>query len=222
MDAERAARRFVEAALAGKPMIVLTPLAWVGARVGARDRGLLLGTTTRTTKGWTEPIGPARRDACIRVISRSEYVMHRSVRILPVVFTAAAAAALALSPTALAADGGRPFHVAMTGAAEAPGPGDPDGSGTAHFRVNPGQEQICYTLEVSGIAPAAAAHIHVAPVGSPGPVVVPLAAPTSGSSSACATVDRDLALAILMHPENYYVNVHNAQFPAGAVRGQLG
>jgi short-subunit dehydrogenase len=43
MDAERAARRIVEAVLAGKPMIVLTPLAWVGTRV----RGLVPGTTTR-------------------------------------------------------------------------------------------------------------------------------------------------------------------------------
>ena len=43
MDAERAARRIVDAVLAGKPMIMLTPLTWVGARV----RGLLPGTTTR-------------------------------------------------------------------------------------------------------------------------------------------------------------------------------
>lgn len=43
MDAERAARKIVDAVLAGKPMIMLTPLTWVGARV----RGLLPGTTTR-------------------------------------------------------------------------------------------------------------------------------------------------------------------------------
>jgi NAD(P)-dependent dehydrogenase (short-subunit alcohol dehydrogenase family) len=43
MDAERAARRIVDAVLAGKPMIMLTPLTWVGARV----RGLLPATTTR-------------------------------------------------------------------------------------------------------------------------------------------------------------------------------
>ena len=118
-------------------------------------------------------------------------------------------------------DGGRPLFAEMTGAQEAPGPGDPDGSGTASLTVNPGQEEICYTLTVQNIAPATAAHIHVAPVGQPGPVVVPLVPPTSGTSSDCADVDRDLALAILMHPENYYVNVHNADFPAGAVRGQL-
>lgn len=122
---------------------------------------------------------------------------------------------------AAADNGGRPLSAELTGAAEAPGPGDPDGSGTASLRVNPGQEEICYTLTVENIAPATAAHIHVAPVGQPGPVVVPLVPPTSGASSDCAAVDRELALAILMHPENYYVNVHNAEFPAGAVRGQL-
>jgi len=26
---------------------------------------------------------------------------------------------------------------------------------------------------------------------------------------------------ILQHPEQYYVNVHNAEWPGGAVRGQL-
>jgi hypothetical protein len=130
--------------------------------------------------------------------------------------------ALTLSAiTGLADDGGRPILVTMTGAEEAPGPGDPDGSGTASFTLNPGQGQICYSLTVSNIEPARAAHIHVAPPGTAGPVVVPLAAPTEGSSSDCVAVDSDLVKAIMKNPENYYVNVHNATYPAGAVRGQL-
>jgi hypothetical protein len=51
----------------------------------------------------------------------------------------------------------------LTGAAEAPGPGDPDGSGTADLRVNPGAARICVDLAVQGIEPATAAHIHRAP-----------------------------------------------------------
>ena len=54
-----------------------------------------------------------------------------------------------------------------------------------------------------------------------GPVVVPLAPPTSGFSSGCVTVTRELAKAIVKDPENYHVNVHNADFPEGAPRGQL-
>jgi hypothetical protein len=132
------------------------------------------------------------------------------------------AAAVLITAGTATAHGGRPLSTTLTGAAEVPGPGDPDGSGTAHLTLNQGQGEVCFELTVSNIAPATAAHIHVGPVGVAGPVVVPLVPPTSGSSSGCVTgVDRDLIKAIRQHPENYYVNVHNAPFPAGALRGQL-
>ena len=136
------------------------------------------------------------------------------------VVPALALAMVAVAPSAASA-GGRPLATALTGAAERPGPGDPDGTGTARLTLNSGQEEICFTLEVSGIAPATAAHIHEAPVDEAGPVVVGLAAPTSGSSSGCVAVDRDLVKDIRNNPDEYYVNVHNAEFPAGALRGQL-
>ncbi len=116
---------------------------------------------------------------------------------------------------------GRPLHAVLTGAAEVPGPGDPDGSGAASVRINPGQWSVCYTLEITDIAPASAAHIHEAPVGQAGPVRVTLSPPTSGASTGCIQVARDLAFDILRSPADYYVNVHNAEYPAGAVRGQL-
>jgi hypothetical protein len=34
-------------------------------------------------------------------------------------------------------------------------------------------------------------------------------------------VTRELARAIIADPSGYYVNVHNATYPAGALRGQL-
>jgi hypothetical protein len=129
-----------------------------------------------------------------------------------------------LALTSVAADfSGRKFTTTLTGAAEIPGPGDPDGSGTAKIWLNPGQSEVCFELTVSGVDPITAAHIHSAPVGLAGPVVVPLnPPPTSGSSSGCVSADRDLINAIIQSPEQYYVNVHNAAFPAGALRGQLG
>lgn len=145
-----------------------------------------------------------------------------SVRTTTLTLSTAALAAATLVVTPVAAAGGRPLTVEMTGAAERPGPGDPDGSGTATFRVNPGTGEVCYTLTVEDIAPATAAHVHVAPETSPGPVVIPLAPPTAGESSGCAEVARELAMELVRNPENYYVNVHNAEYPAGAVRGQLG
>jgi hypothetical protein len=142
-------------------------------------------------------------------------------RILLVAGLVAGALAGPLSAGAAADDGGRPLSAEMTGAAEVPGPGDPDGSGTASLRVNPGQGEICYMLTVTNVDAVTVAHIHKAPAGSAAPPLVTLAAPVGGSSSGCATVDREVALAILDEPEAYYVNVHSAAHPGGAVRGQL-
>jgi len=128
-----------------------------------------------------------------------------------------------LALASIAADGGRQFTTTLTGAAEAPGPGDPDGSGTATITLNYGQSTVCWEIEVSGITlPATLSHIHEAPVGVPGPIVVHLTPPdASGFSSGCDIVDRAEIKDIIQHPEEYYVNVHNADYPAGAVRGQL-
>jgi hypothetical protein len=117
--------------------------------------------------------------------------------------------------------GGRPLSTTMTGGEEVPGPGDPDGSGEAFITLNHGSGEVCFQITVSDIAPATAAHIHEAPAGVAGGVVVGLTPPTGGSSSGCVSADRDLIKDIIQNPAEYYVNVHNADFPAGAVRGQL-
>ena len=71
--------------------------------------------------------------------------------------------------------GGRPFEITMTGAAERPGPGDPDGSGTALITLNQGQGTIRFDITVANITlPTVGAHIHVGNSNEPGPVVVPL------------------------------------------------
>ncbi len=131
-----------------------------------------------------------------------------------------AVAALLAAP-ALSADGGRKFDATLSGSAEVPGPGDSDGGATAGVTVNPGKKQICYSLSVNGIDPATMAHIHKGASGVAGPVVVALTAPATGKSTGCVTVTGELALDILRTPANYYVNVHTAAFPDGALRGQL-
>jgi hypothetical protein len=108
----------------------------------------------------------------------------------------------------------------LSGAAEVPGPGDPDGSGVAIVRWNTDDGTICYKIFVRQIEPATAAHIHIGAEGIAGPVVQGLTAPTDGHSSGCVVNDA-LADALAADPGNYYVNVHNAEYPAGAVRGQL-
>jgi len=122
----------------------------------------------------------------------------------------------------LGMDGSTVLTAAMTGAAEAPGPGDADGGGSATVRIDPlASGRVCYELSVTGIAPATAAHIHRGGLGVAGPVVVPLTAPAAGSSSGCADVAAALGAEILAAPAGFYVNVHNADYPGGAVRGQL-
>ncbi len=141
-----------------------------------------------------------------------------------IVGSAAVAAAAFAAPVM---EGGVKFTATMTGAQELPGPGDPNGTGTAILRVNPGQQRICYEIDVANIdGTINLAHIHVInPATGFGPPVVDLIAPVNGSSSGCAefpNVTRAEALAIIRNPENYYVNVHSLpDFGAGAVRGGL-
>jgi len=109
----------------------------------------------------------------------------------------------------------------LTGAAEVPGPGDPDGSGTVQVTFNPDKGEVCYDMTVAKIDEATAAHIHEGAVGKDGPVKVALDAPKTGSAKGCKTADATLIKTIMANPTDYYVNVHNAAFPKGAVRGQL-
>ena len=146
-------------------------------------------------------------------------------RRIAIALVASAGLLLASVGSASAAVGGVPFTVELTGAAEVSpttgelNAGDLDGSGTAHVTVNPGIGEVCWTIEVTGVEPITAAHIHKAPSATNGRVVVPFDPWDSG----CTTVDRALALDIVLYPSSYYVNVHNAEFspPAGALRGQL-
>lgn len=114
------------------------------------------------------------------------------------------------------------LQVTLTGLQEVPGPGDPDGTGTAEIRVDPGENQVCWNVYARQIEPATAAHIHRGAAGSAGPPVVTITTPdAAGRSQGCATVEPQLAREIVMQGYNFYVNVHTASHPQGAIRGQL-
>jgi hypothetical protein len=112
--------------------------------------------------------------------------------------------------------------VTMNGIQEAPGPGDPDGSGTAEIRVMPATGQVCWNLYARGIDAATAAHIHRGAAGAAGPPVLALTTPdAAGRSQGCAAVEQGLARELSLRAHDFYVNVHSGPYPAGAIRGQL-
>ena len=149
--------------------------------------------------------------------------------------------AMALSVgTVLADNGGRPFSLALSGANEfneSRQPINPHGNadrGSARLTINPGQEEVCWSFGAitltAGDALPAVAHIHRAPAGIAGPVVVNIfggtaaaPAPTSyPTGTTCVHGAREVLIAILRDPGAYYLNLHNAQHPGGVMRAQLG
>ena len=148
--------------------------------------------------------------------------------------------AVALSAPVAARDGGRPFSIVLSGANEfnaAGTPINPHGDadrGTIELMLNPGQEEVCWSVGpltlTAGEAVPQLAHIHEAPAGVAGPVVIDLfggaataPAPTSyPTDTVCVHADRAEIIEVLQDPSAYYVNLHNAQHLAGVMRGQLG
>lgn len=65
-------------------------------------------------------------------------------------------------------------------------------------------------------------HIHRGVAGVNGPIVVNFDQTKLNGAQACTPAEPALAREIASTPSGFYVNVHTAQFPGGAVRGQLG
>jgi len=101
--------------------------------------------------------------------------------------------------------------------------GDADGRGVGSVLLR-GRRQICVNVSVANIAAPTAAHIHAGVAGQNGAVVVTLGTPPQGGlagSIACSQIAAALHLDLRRRPHRYYINVHNALYPNGAVRGQL-
>ncbi len=125
----------------------------------------------------------------------------------------------ALAMAASAQAGLTTYVVSLSGAAEVPGPGDPDGFGTATLVIDDSVSPptITWNIEVFDIGPTiVGAHIHQGPITGFGPVRVDFSAQLTGGPLA----DADLT-AVLANPTNYYVNIHTPAFTPGAIRGQI-
>lgn len=119
------------------------------------------------------------------------------------------------------------IYTTLTGAAERPGPGDPDAIGRAYITVDDETNTLCLSLQYANVdGTLSGLHIHFAPPTAPGPVVVPFSVPTqqgSGVFHQCVVVENEELLDnIAANPGQYYINLHSApSFGPGAIRGQL-
>jgi hypothetical protein len=152
------------------------------------------------------------------------------VKILTLLAGAGAFAAVAIPALVSAAPGDKVELTAkLDGKQEVPGPGDEDGKGNATLKLNSSKGKVCYDISFKGIANPTAAHIHKGPKGDDGPIKVELFDDSTGVTSPaedCVTVGDSKAEdkvieRIANNPERFYVNLHNSEFPEGAIRGQL-
>ena len=123
-------------------------------------------------------------------------------------------------------DEGGAFDLSLSGDAEICD-GDTcggSGSGDAEVEINTDENQICYEVSLSGVSDVAAAHIHEGVEGEAGDVVVDLEydGDDEGADACVDGVDEGVLEGITEEPSGFYLNVHSAEYPDGAVRGQLG
>ena len=92
--------------------------------------------------------------------------------------------------------------------------------GKVELTLNAKTGKVCWEFKLAKIdGKPTQAHIHKGKAGVAGNVVVPLGA--NYKRQGCTSAAKSLVKAIAGHPGVYYVNVHNAKHPAGAMRGQL-
>ena len=109
----------------------------------------------------------------------------------------------------------------MTGPAETPA-GAPSGTAKAVVTLSTKTDKVCWTFKsLSGVTHPTFAHIHVAPAGKSGNIVVPLSTGSKFLTKGCVPASATVISAIAANPHNYYVNIHSQQYPSGAIRAQL-
>jgi hypothetical protein len=119
------------------------------------------------------------------------------------------------------------FSISLDGLQETPPNGSPaTGSGTAFFDST--ASTLTLSVSFSGlVAPATGAHVHSAPFGVSGPIIIdytPLLLPgigtTAGSFAPVALAVAPADVSSLLVGATY-LNIHSVVFPGGEIRGQL-
>jgi hypothetical protein len=129
------------------------------------------------------------------------------------------AAALTLAATPALADILH-FHAVMAGSTEVP-PTTSPATGTADATLNTANGKLDWTISWQGLnGPATMAHFHgPAAAGANASVVVKLGtkpvSPVKGTTMVAPAITGQLEAGL------WYANVHTAEFPKGAIRGQL-
>jgi hypothetical protein len=147
------------------------------------------------------------------------------MRLKALTVIAAGGLVAALAIPALAAPGDVEVRAnKMSGKAEVPNKGDDDGTGSAELTLKPKKAKVCFAIEFEDIEDPTAGHIHKGLKGDDGPIKVELFEDEAGASSPiedCVEAEEKQINKVAKNAERYYVNLHNGEFPDGAIRGQL-
>jgi hypothetical protein len=162
-------------------------------------------------------------------VDRMEGVVRMRTRTKSAIGLALLVGLVALIPLTQATAGGIvTLDATLSGDAEVPGPGDPDGSGDATITLDTVNDSVCFDVSWSRIGRPFAAHIHRGVDTVAGPIRVelfassaPLPRTIKAVQGCVRNVDSDLIDRIAADPDRFYVNVHTPPYPAGAIRGQL-
>jgi hypothetical protein len=113
----------------------------------------------------------------------------------------------------------RVFHLRLSGKVEVP-VGAPKASGIAVVSIRGKALKLCWKFSaLTNVVHPLVAYIHAGTAGTSGRVVLPLGG--KFNRRGCIGATSNLLATIEKQPATYYVNVHNAKYPGGAVRGQL-
>ena len=103
-----------------------------------------------------------------------------------------------------------------------PGAADTDGWGRVRIGIHQTTNRLCADLEVRSIGPVTSAQVYRGGPGEVGQPVARLERPDDEDSWDCKQIGDGLAEEIASNPAAFYVEVRTAEFPNGAIRGQLG